>query len=181
MLRQAPVRAKRALRPNDPSWLSAFACCHKSPYLTLPDAPSQQTSRRRPAPAGLFLWGIGTRVTHPLPIVMCVSHGNTDMRPVYPGLAGHPWNNPSRRMLSFRHPQVTPTTAVPEPGALQDLAPSLGRRGNDVKPPDAGRLDWCTLPALPWHPRLRSEHIVTVNSSRSTLTTGAGWLLELCH
>lgn len=33
--------------------------------------------------------------------------------------------------------QSTPgnTTAVPEPGALQHLAPSLGERGMDVQPP----------------------------------------------
>lgn len=42
-----PFELNELYRPNDASWLSAFACCHKSPSLTLPDAPSQQTSRRR--------------------------------------------------------------------------------------------------------------------------------------
>lgn len=136
-------------RPNDLSWPVCFCLL---PQITLPDrrlgAPSQQTSRR-PAPASLFVWGIGIQVTHPPPIVMCLGYCTSDIRPVWPGLAAHPWSSPSRRMLSDYQaifPSSSPacpgnTTAVPELGALQDLAPSLGERGKGMKPPDARRPD----------------------------------------
>lgn len=119
-----PVRARRALRPNDPSWLSAFACCHKSPYLMLPDAPSQQTSRRRPAPAGLFLWGIGIK-SHPPAADRHVreprQHRHAPLCSL--GWPGIPGTTLPEGYCHSGTPQVTPTTAVPEPGALQDLAP----------------------------------------------------------